>query len=672
MSKFLSRIDSPEDLKKLSVEELPLLAREIRDMLLETISETGGHLSSNLGVVELTMAMHYVFDSPKDKIVWDVGHQSYVHKLLTGRRDRFNTLRQADGLCGFTKREESEHDHWNCGHGGTSISAALAFAQARDLKKEDNDVLAVIGDGSLTAGMAFEGLNHTGHIKNDMIVVLNDNEMAISANVGGMSAHLSKIMTGQVMLKMKQEIGQLLMAIPGIGKEITRYAHKIDDAVKGVFIPGRLFEDLGFRYVGPIDGHDVDALIESFSTVKDLKGPTLMHVITRKGKGYEQAEEKADIWHGAKPFDISTGEFHKKKANPAYTNVFADAMIQLAKEDEKLIGITAAMPDGTGISKFGKEFPDRTFDVGMAEQHGVAFAGALSIEGFCPVVAIYSTFLQRAYDQVVHDICLMNLSVTFAMDRAGIVGEDGATHQGLYDIAFLRTLPNMVVMAPKDENELRHMLKTAVYHQGPAALRYPRGSGLGVPIDPEMKELEIGKGEVIQDGTDIAIFAYGHTVEWAQTVADKFEKEGVSVAVINARFAKPVDKELIVKYALKARCLITTEEHSLKGGFGSAILEALQEEQVVNIPVKCIGLGDIVLEHGAPSVQRKDLKLDPEGMFETIMTFYGAVAEMAASGNGNKWVVGNGKKPDSPNGKKPSYSGNGNKEKTKIKEPLNG
>ena len=672
MIKLLSRINSPQDLKKLSVEELPLLAREIRDTLLETISETGGHLSSNLGVVELTMAMHYVFDSPKDKFVWDVGHQSYVHKLLTGRRDRFSTLRQQGGLCGFTRREESEHDHWNCGHGGTSISAALAFAQARDLKKEDNKVLAVIGDGSLTAGMAFEGLNHTGHIQNDMIVVLNDNEMSISANVGGMSAHLSKIMTGQVMLKIKQEVGQLLLAVPGIGKEISRYAHRIDEAIKGVFIPGRLFEDLGFRYVGPIDGHDVEELINAFNSVKDLKGPTLMHVITRKGKGYEQAEEKADVWHGAKPFDISTGVFHKKKSNPAYTAVFAGALIELAKEDDKIIGITAAMPDGTGISKFGKEFPDRTFDVGMAEQHGVAFAGALSIEGFRPVAAIYSTFLQRAYDQVVHDICLMNLSVTFALDRAGIVGEDGATHQGLYDIAFLRTLPNMVVMAPKDENELRHMLKTAIYHQGPAALRYPRGSGLGVPLDPEIKALKIGKGEVIQDGSDIAIFAYGHTVEWAQKVADKFEKEGVSVAVINARFAKPIDKELIVKYAFKVRCLITTEEHSLKGGFGSAVLEALQEEQVVHIPVKCIGLGDMVLEHGSPNAQRKNLKLDPDGMFETIMTFYGAVAEMAASGNGKKWVIGNGKKSHSVNGKKPSYYGNGNKEEIKVKQPLNG
>ncbi|MBC8287623.1 MAG: 1-deoxy-D-xylulose-5-phosphate synthase, partial [Nitrospinae bacterium] len=639
---------------------------------LEGISETGGHLSSNLGVVELTLAMHYVFNSPKDKIIWDGGHQSYVHKLLTGRKDRFSTLRQHEGLCGFTKREESEHDHWNCGHGGTSISAALAFAKARDLKKEDNDVIAVIGDGSLTAGMAFEGLNHTGHIQSDMIVVLNDNEMSISANVGGMSAHLSKIMTGQVMLKIKQEIGQFLLAVPGIGKEITRYAHKIDEAIKGVFIPGRLFEDLGFRYVGPIDGHDIKALTESFNAVKELKGPTLMHVITRKGKGYEQAEEKADVWHGAKPFNVSTGEFHKKKANPAYTNVFADALIKLAKEDEKVIGITAAMPDGTGISKFGKEFPDRTFDVGMAEQHGVAFAGALSIEGFRPVVAIYSTFLQRAYDQVVHDICLMNLPVTFAMDRAGIVGEDGATHQGLYDIAFLRTLPNMVVMAPKDENEMRHMLKTAVCHPGPAALRYPRGPGLGVPLDPEMKELEIGKGEVIQDGTDIAIIAYGHTVEWAQEVADKFEKEGVSVAVINARFAKPVDKNLIVKYALKARCLVTTEEHSLKGGFGSAVLEALQEEEVFHVPVKCIGLGDIVLEHGSTTIQRKILKLDPDGMFETIMTFYGAVAEMAASGNGKEWAADNSKKPHSANGEKVSYSGNGKKEDIKVKQPLNG
>ena len=667
MSKLLDSVDSPQDLKNIPVEKLPELAKEIRDMLLDTISKTGGHLSSNLGVVELTLAMHYVFNSPMDKFVWDVGHQSYVHKLLTGRKSRFDTLRQYDGLCGFTKREESQHDHWNCGHGGTSISAALAFAKARDLKGEKNDVVAIIGDGSLTAGMAFEGLNHTGHIQSDMIVVLNDNEWSISANVGGMSAHLSKIMTGQVMLKIKQEIGQLLLAVPGIGKEISRYAHKIDEAIKGVFIPGRLFEDLGFRYVGPIDGHDVEALIDSFSTVKNLKGPTLMHVITRKGKGYEQAEEKADVWHGAKPFNVSTGEFHKKKANPAYTNVFANALIELAKEDEKVVGITAAMPDGTGISKFGKEFPERTFDVGMAEQHGVAFAGALAIEGFRPVAAIYSTFLQRAYDQVVHDICLMNLDVTFALDRAGIVGEDGATHQGLYDIAYLRTLPNMVVMAPKDENELRHMLKTAIYHKGPAALRYPRGSGLGVPLDEEIKELEIGKGEVIKNGSDIAILAYGHTVDGAMMVSNMFEKEGVSVAVINARFAKPVDKDLIVQYAKSTRCLITIEEHSLKGGFGSAVLEALQEEQVCSVPVKCIGLGDIVLEHGAPGKQRKDLKLDPEGLFDTIGSFYGSVLGNDASRNGKKWLSSHGKKVVVGNGN----NGNFKKSNLTAKQNLN-
>ena len=455
MNKFLDKINSPADLKKIRLEDMPVLAEEIREQLLKAISKTGGHLGSNMGIVELTIALHYVFDSPKDKFVFDVGHQSYVHKLFTGRKDRFDTIRQYKGLCGFTRREESEHDHWNCGHGGTSISAALAFATARDLKKEDNKVIAIIGDGSMTAGMAFEGLNHTGHLKSDMIVILNDNEMSIAENIGGMSAHLSKIMTGQVMTKIKQEVDELLLAIPSIGKDISKYAHKIDEAITGIFIPGRIFEDLGFRYIGPIEGHDSATLIDTLESVKDLKGPTLIHVITKKGKGYKAAEENAGMWHGASPFDIEKGEFHKKTAHPNYTNVFAQALIDLAKTDEKIIGITAAMPGGTGISKFGKVFPERTFDVGMAEQHGVSFAGALAIEGFRPVAAIYSTFLQRAYDQVVHDICLMNLSVCFAMDRAGLVGEDGATHQGLYDIAYLRTLPNIIVMAPKDENEMR-------------------------------------------------------------------------------------------------------------------------------------------------------------------------------------------------------------------------
>jgi len=645
MSQFLENINSPADLKKLKREDLPSLAGEIRQRLLEVISKTGGHLGSNLGIVELTLAMHHVFDSPTDKFVWDVGHQSYVHKLLTGRKDRFDTLRQYEGLCGFSKREESEYDHWNVGHGGTSISAALAFAKARDLKKEKNKVLAIIGDGSLTAGMAFEGLNHVGHLKPDMIVILNDNEMSISNNVGGMSKHLSQIMTGQVMTKFKKEVDQMLLSIPGIGKEVSGYAHRLDDAVKGMFIPGRLFEDLGFRYMGPLDGHNTDLLIDNLKTASELKGPTLIHVITRKGKGYEIAEEKADVWHGAKPFDIATGEFKKgKKAPPAYTNVFAETLIELAKEDEKIIGITAAMPDGTGISKFGKVFPERTFDVGMAEQHGVGYGGALAIEGFRPVIAIYSTFMQRAYDQVVHDIVGMNLPVTFAMDRSGIVGEDGATHQGLFDIAYMRTLPNMVVMAPRDENELRHMLKTSIYHPGPSALRYPRGSGLGVEMDEEIKQIKIGKGEVIKDGKDLAIIAFGSMVDPSMKTAAMLEEKGLSVAVINARFAKPIDKNLIMEYAKKTGCIVTTEEHSVQGGFGSAVLEALQDfDEHIPLKTKCIGVPDIVVEHGAPGIIKKDLKLDPEGMFETICSFINVTISSKSNGNGAKPSSSNGK-----------------------------
>jgi len=645
MSQFLENINSPADLKKLKREDLPSLAGEIRQRLLEVISKTGGHLGSNLGIVELTLAMHHVFDSPTDKFVWDVGHQSYVHKLLTGRKDRFDTLRQYEGLCGFSKREESEYDHWNVGHGGTSISAALAFAKARDLKKEKNKVLAIIGDGSLTAGMAFEGLNHVGHLKPDMIVILNDNEMSISNNVGGMSKHLSQIMTGQVMTKFKKEVDQMLLSIPGIGKEVSDYAHRLDDAVKGMFIPGRLFEDLGFRYMGPLDGHDTDLLIDNLNAASELKGPTLIHVITRKGKGYEIAEEKADVWHGAKPFDIATGEFKKgKKAPPAYTNTFAETLIELARKDEKIVGITAAMPDGTGISKFGKVFPERTFDVGMAEQHGVGYGGALAIEGFRPVIAIYSTFMQRAYDQVVHDIVGMNLPVTFAMDRSGIVGEDGATHQGLFDIAYMRTLPNMVVMAPKDENELRHMLKTSIYHPGPSALRYPRGSGLGVAMDEEIKEIEIGKGEVIKDGKDLAIIAFGAMVDPSMKTAVMLEEKGLSVAVINARFAKPIDKNLIMEYAKKTGCIVTTEEHSVQGGFGSAVLEALQDfDEHIPLKTKCIGVPDIVVEHGAPGIIKKDLKLDPEGMFETICSFINVTISSRSNGNGAKPSSSNGK-----------------------------
>ncbi len=643
MTRFLDKIQNPGDIKQLNQDELVVLAGEVRDRLLSIISKTGGHLGSNMGVVELTIAMHYVFSTPADKFVWDVGHQSYVHKLLTGRNSRFDTLRQYQGLSGFTKREESDHDCWNTGHGGTSISAALAFAKARDLLKKDNRVLAVIGDGSLTAGMAFEALNHAGHIKTDVIIVLNDNEMAIAPNIGGLSAHLSQIMTGQWMTRIKKEVDQVLLSIPGIGEDISHYAHRLDDTIKGIFIPGRLFEDLGLRYVGPVDGHDTQALIETFENIKDLSGPTLMHVITRKGKGYKVAEEKADIWHGAKPFDIEKGEFHKKKSNPAYTAIFADALIELAREDQDIIAITAAMPDGTGISKFEKVFPDRTFDVGMAEQHGVDFAGGLALEGLRPVVAIYSTFLQRAYDQVVHDICLMDIPITFAMDRSGIVGEDGATHQGLYDIAYLRTLPNMVIMAPKDENELRDMLKTSIYHPGPAAIRFPRDACEGLEINPEMNIMEIGKGEVLQDGTDIAVVAFGHVVPRCREVVKNLEAEGLKVALINARFAKPVDEKLMVEYALKTKCMVTVEEHSRPGGFGSAVLEALHDN-ITNQPlnVKIFGVADIVVEHGAPKIIRKDLGLDEETLTVAIREFYQRVvnpdatpASPEANGQGN-------------------------------------
>jgi len=672
MSRLLDGINGPQDLKKLKKEDLAALATEIRETLLSTISITGGHLGSNLGVVELTLALHYVFDSPRDKFVWDVGHQTYVHKLLTGRRKQFHTLRQYDGLSGFTKREENEHDHWNCGHGGTSISAAIAFAKARDLKKEDREVVAIIGDGSLTAGMAFEGLNHTGHLKSNVIVILNDNEMSISTNVGGMSAHLSQIMTGQVMRKIKRQIDELLQSIPGVGKDISHYAHKIDDAIKGVFIPGRLFEDLGFRYIGPLDGHDTEGLISSLEDLKGEKGPTLVHVITRKGKGYKVAEEKAEIWHGASPFDVATGKFHKKISNQSYTSVFADALIDLAKLDDKVLGITAAMPSGTGMSKFEQMFPDRTFDVGMAEQHAVDFAGGLALEGFKPVVAIYSTFLQRAYDQVVHDACLMNIPITFAMDRAGIVGEDGATHQGLYDIAYLRTLPNMVVMAPKDENELRHMLKTAVEHTGPAAIRYPRGAGLGVPLDSEMQVLEIGKGEVLEDGTDIALVAYGHMVQPARDLAWSLKNLGISAAVINARFAKPMDTDLISQYARKTKCMVTLEEHAIQGGFGSAVLEALNEHVMDRkVLIKIIGVEDRVIEHGAPALVRKDLKLDPESLLNTVQEFYNTAVRGAApvSSNSKTAIQGSGEK-----GQKGGHeeSSNGNRDQDVKPHSVNG
>ncbi|MDA8101114.1 MAG: 1-deoxy-D-xylulose-5-phosphate synthase, partial [Nitrospiraceae bacterium] len=501
---FLEKINQPADLRALAEQELPALAEEVRETILSTVSRTGGHLAPSLGVVELTLALHYAFDTPKDRIIWDVGHQAYAHKLVTGRRDQFATLRQYGGISGFPKREESPCDHFNVGHASTSISAALGMVAARDIKEEDFRVVAVIGDGSISAGLAFEGLNQAGHLKKRMIVILNDNEMSISPNVGALSSYLGKMMTGNFYTKLRQETKQFLQGIPRVGESMFHLAKKAEESIKMFVAPGIIFEELGFQYVGPIDGHDLPTLIETFRNIKDFTWPVLVHVITKKGKGCDFAECRPSQYHGVSPFDPETGKTASKKSKVmSYTEVFGQTMIKLAEDNDRVVAISAAMSDGTGLDKFAAQFPGRFFDVGIAESHGITFACGLAVEGLHPVAAIYSTFMQRAYDQVVHDLCLQNLPVTIAMDRAGLVGEDGPTHHGVFDIAFLRHLPNMVIMAPKDENELQHMIKTAVEHNGPTALRYPRGTGLGVPMDQELRALEIGKAEVVKEGTDL-------------------------------------------------------------------------------------------------------------------------------------------------------------------------
>ncbi len=618
MTNLLKKINNPNDLKKLKKDDLPLLAAEIRKLIIETVSKTGGHLASSLGVVELTIALHYIFDAPDDKIIWDVGHQAYTHKILTERKSKFHTLRQYKGISGFPKIEESDYDAFNTGHSGTSISAALGLAKARDTKKENHSVIAVIGDGSTTAGMAFEGFNQAGHLKSDLIVILNDNEMSISANVGAVSAYLSKILTGQLYTKLIDEIDTLLKHIPKIGNRVSRLAHRVEEAIKGILIPGRIFEDLGFNYVGPIDGHDLFHLVSALQGIKKLKGPVLFHLVTKKGKGYQPAEEKAPSFHGVSSFNIGTGTFLKKKSSKTYTEAFGDSITELAQKDIRIIAITAAMTDGTGLSKFAKKFPDRFYDVGIAEQHAATFAAALALEGLKPVVAVYSTFLQRAYDQVLHDICLMNLPVTFALDRAGIVGEDGPTHHGMFDLSYMRNLPNLVFMAPKDENELRHMLKTALEFNGPAALRYPRGSGPSVNYDKKIKPLEIGSAEVLKEGDELAIIAIGNMVSPSLNAADILSQKGIDVTVVNARFIKPLDKNLIIKLARRTKKIVTVEENVLQGGFGSAVMEMLEEEGIANIQFKRIGIPDKFIEHGSPDVLRKNYGLNEECIAETI------------------------------------------------------
>ena len=622
MYRLLDTITDPTDLKAIPQEELPALAEEIRQFLLDTVSQTGGHLASNLGVVELTIALHYCFASPVDKLIWDVGHQAYTHKILTGRRDRFPTQRQYRGISGFPKRSESPHDPFGAGHSSTSISAGLGMAMARELRGGDNKVIAVIGDGSLTGGIAFEALNQAGHLKKNLIVVLNDNEMSIAKNVGAFSSFVSRKMNGSDFRKLKKEMQGLLEHIPAIGKDILKFARRAENSLKGFLTPGMLFEALGFDYIGPIPGHDLRQLLEVFDNVKEIEGPVLVHVMTTKGKGYAPAEATPDQFHGVGPFDVATGKTTAAKGSAAsYTAIFGETLIRLAEEDEKIVAITAAMPDGTGLTPFAKRFPDRFFDVGIAEQHGVTFAAGLAADGFRPVAAIYSTFLQRAYDQVFHDVCLQKLPVTLALDRGGLVGDDGPTHHGVFDLSYLRHLPELTLMAPKDENELRHMLKTAICHGAPIALRYPRGNGYGVSLDQEIQTLPIGRGELLAMGDDLAIVAIGSTVYPALDAAAQLAQKGIKAAVVNARFVKPLDRDLILGVARTAGCIVTVEENALQGGFGSAVLELLSDEGLTEVRVKRIGIPDRYIEQGPQSQLRQDLGLDADGIAATAEAF---------------------------------------------------
>jgi len=623
MKKVLDQIQTSHDIKELDQEELGRLCHEIREEIISTVSKTGGHLASNLGVVELTAALHYVFDFPRDKLVWDVGHQSYVHKLLTGRRDRFHTLRQYGGISGFPKRDESPYDAFDSGHSGSSISSALGMAEARRLKGEEGRVIAVIGDGSMTAGLAFEGLNQTGHIDQDLIVILNDNEMSISPNVGALSSYLNRLMTGQFVNRFRHDMRNFLETLPGIGKSVLRLAKQAEESLKGFLMPGLLFEELGLKYIGPIDGHRLDYLIETFQNIKKLDGPILIHVITKKGRGYPPAEMNPSRFHGVPPFVVETGEFKSSQKNPpTYTEVFGEALCSLAREDKRLIAITAAMQSGTGLEKFAEQFPDRFYDIGIAEQHAVTFAAGLALEGMKPVVAIYSTFLQRAYDQVLQDVCLQNLPVVFALDRGGIVGEDGPTHHGVFDFSYLRHIPNLIVMVPKDENEFQYMIKTALECPGPVAFRYPRGRGEGVGRDVSLQSIDIGKGEVLREGQDVLIIAIGTTVYPSLRAAQRLAGVGIQAAVINSRFLKPLDTNLLCGWAKKAGKVLTVEENVLQGGFGSAVLELFQEKGLLSTQVNRLGIPDVFVEHGPQALLREKYGIDEKGIFRQVQKMF--------------------------------------------------
>ena len=624
---LLQGIDGPSDLKKLSPEQFPDLCQEIREQIIAVISNVGGHLASNLGVVELTVALHYLLNTPEDLIVWDTGNQTYAHKLLTGRREQFHTIRQFGGISGFCKREESVYDTFNAGHAGTGVSAAVGFVEAREQQKQSHKVVCVVGDGALTSGLTLEGLQQAGDSQKDLLVILNDNQMSISKNVGALSAYLNRTITGELGVRIQEKANRLLETIPRIGGQVKKVAGRAQSLAKGLVLPGTLFEELGFRYVGPLDGHRFEYLLPTLENVLKLEGPTLLHVLTKKGLGYQPAMNDPVWFHASSPFDLDTGKPKGQSARPSYSRIAVNTLIRLAEEDPRIVAITAAMCEGTGLNAFEKIFPDRLYDVGIAEQHAVTFAAGMSTQGMRPVIPIYSTFLQRAYDQVLHDVATQNLPVTFCIDRGGLVAQDGTTHHGMFDFAYLRHMPNMVIMAPKDENELQHMIKSCISYDGPAAVRYPRGLGLGVKLDQVPEALPLGKGELLKSGRDIALVAIGATVHQAVAAAEQLEQEGISVAVINARFVKPLDGDLIGTVAKQVKCLLTVEEGSAMGGFGSAVLESLSEDGLlINLPTKCMGLPDWFIEQGPQDVLREKYGLTADGISQQARQLFARVS----------------------------------------------
>lgn len=624
---ILSTITFPSDLKRLPLEQLRILSKELREFIIDRISKTGGHLGAGLGTVELTIALHYVFDTPHDKLIWDTGHQAYPHKILTGRRENFHTVRQFGGLSGFLRRDESDYDVFGAGHANTAISAALGIATARDFQNEHYRVVAIVGDGSMTGGMAYEGMNNAGLLKRNLIVVLSDNQMislsTLTPNRWAFHNYFNELLTHPSYNKFKASVWNLTGKLDSFGDRLRSIAHNVEKGLKAIITPGMLFEALGFRYFGPFNGHNVTKLVHFFREIKDLHGPILVHIATEKGKGYAPAEREATRLHGVNPFDKVTGISPKKlNEQPSFTSLFGTALLEICKNNSRVIGITAAMPDGTGLTILQQEMPERFFDVGIAEQHAVTFAAGMATEGYIPVTAIYSTFLQRAFDQIIHDVALQHLHVVFVMDRAGLVGADGPTHHGAFDLSYLRFIPNMVLMAPKDEQELRDMLFTAVeYKKGPIALRYPRGNVYGIVLRTSFEKIEIGKSEVLRSGTDATILAIGNMVYPSLTAAELLEEEHLSIGVVNMRFVKPLDTEILEEVLAISPLLITVEDNVIEGGFGSAVLEAIHRKNILNARVKLHGIPDAFIEHGSPNELYKMLRMDAKGIAATVKEF---------------------------------------------------